>query len=148
KGSGSVDLLGVPVCPSGGTVAAEAACVVTAVAASAAAPFISLRRSKACLLRKVSGGVMISSPIFFWEKIMCPQIRHKAGDLGKTTSARANFAVSDRVPAEDVGRTVELVERGLQRRHCVLCNRLRRPAFAAVHRAQRTRLTHQENLVH
>src|SRR3982074_995458 len=55
---------------------------------------------------------------------------------------------SDRIPAEDIGRAVELVERRLQRRNRMVCDGLRRPAFAPLYRTQRTVLTEQENLVH
>src|ERR1700686_4244670 len=60
------------------------------------------------------------------------------------------FAIpqSNRIPGEDVARAVELVEGILERRHAVLGNALRRPAFSAMHRAQRTVLAEQENLVH
>src|SRR6202000_3254459 len=56
--------------------------------------------------------------------------------------------VSDRIPGEDIAGAVELVERILERRHAVLRNALWRPAFTAVHRAQRAVLAEQENLVH
>src|ERR1700722_17670499 len=42
----------------------------------------------------------------------------------------------DRIPVENIRRAVELVERRLQRRHAVLGERLRRPAFGAMNRAQ------------
>src|SRR5882757_8434914 len=54
----------------------------------------------------------------------------------------------NRIPIENIRRAVELVKRRLQRRHGVLGDGLRRPAFAAVHRAQWARLAHQEDLVH
>src|ERR1700754_1326653 len=55
---------------------------------------------------------------------------------------------SDRIPGEDIARAVKLVERILERRYGLLGNALRRPAFAAMHRAQRAVLAEQENLVH
>src|SRR5580692_2438633 len=55
---------------------------------------------------------------------------------------------SDRIPIENIRGAVQLVERRFQRRHAVLGDRLRRPPFAAVDRAQGARLSHQENLVH
>src|SRR6476659_7288491 len=55
---------------------------------------------------------------------------------------------SDRIPGENVRGTVELVERSLQRRHAVLGDGLRRPAFAALHRTYRAILAEQEDLVH
>src|SRR6185437_15912985 len=54
---------------------------------------------------------------------------------------------SDRVPGEDVARAVERKEGSLERRHRVLSDRLRRPALAAVDRADGPRLAHQEDLV-
>src|SRR6476660_1901332 len=55
---------------------------------------------------------------------------------------------SDRIPRENVRGAIELVERSLERRHAVLGDGLRRPAFATMDRAQRSRLAHQEDLVH
>src|ERR1700744_5618777 len=52
----------------------------------------------------------------------------------------------DRIPAEDVGGTVELVERRLQGGHCVFRDGLRRPAFAALHRTNGAVLAEQEDL--
>src|SRR5258707_11651571 len=54
----------------------------------------------------------------------------------------------NRIPGENVCRAVELVERSLERRHAVLGDGLRRPALAPLHRAQRTILAEQEDLVH
>src|SRR6185312_1655208 len=94
---------------------------------------------------------MDSSLDFRWKEIMCPQ----SGIKRATTTDSANFipacagtTSSDRVPAKNVGGTVELVERGFQRRHRVFGDGLRRPAFASLHRTQRTVLAEQENLVH
>src|SRR5215471_7222035 len=83
---------------------------------------------------------MVSSQ---WEETIA---RHSGLKRAKQPEIAIYFL--DRIPAEDIRRAVELVERGLQRRHGVLRYRLWRPAFAAVHRAQRARLTHQEYLVH
>src|SRR5689334_15759157 len=87
--------------------------------------------------------------IFCWEEMVCPQ----SGIMQATTfdGAKNRFCCSrklDRVPAENVGGTIELVERRLQRRHRVFGDGLRRPAFAALHRTNGTVLAEQENLVH
>ena len=68
-------------------------------------------------------------------------VAHVRMEWSASHSLRRNdrAATSDRIPGEDVRRTVELVERPLQRRHAVLGDGLRRPALAAVHRAQRAR---------
>src|SRR6266849_8477645 len=65
-----------------------------------------------------------------------------------TTGRQVWRPLLDRVPIKNIRRTVELVERRLQRRDAVLGEGLRRPAFGAMDRAQRARLAHQENLVH
>src|SRR6185503_17597172 len=54
---------------------------------------------------------------------------------------------SDRVPGEYVLRAVERVELRAHRRDRLLGDRLGRPAFGSMHRAQRPALRHQENLV-
>src|SRR5216684_267904 len=54
---------------------------------------------------------------------------------------------SDGVPGEDVLGAVEGEERSLERGYGVLSDGLRRPALAAVDRADRPRLAHQEDLV-
>src|SRR5206468_4379716 len=82
--SGSVDSVGAPVWPSGATLAAEAVFIVTAEAASAAAPVSILRRSKPPPLGrwgsgKVSDVVMISSHGFLLGGKHQPAFRHKAG---------------------------------------------------------------------
>ena len=84
--------VGAPVWPSGATVAAEAAFIVTAEAASAAAPVSILRRSKPPRSRwgsgKVSEVVMISSHGFLLGGKHRPAIRHKAGRRYQTTKDR------------------------------------------------------------
>src|SRR5262245_41755624 len=66
----------------------------------------------------------------------------------KADTTICEYTPLDRVPAKNVGRTVELVEGRLQRRHRMLRDGLRRPAVAALHRPQRTVLAEQEDLVH
>jgi hypothetical protein len=71
-------VVGAPVWPSGATEAAEAVFIVTAEAASAAAPVSILRRSKPppCCWGsgKVSELVLFSSHMFFyWEENIGPQ---------------------------------------------------------------------------
>src|SRR6185312_11552253 len=152
SGSGSVLGVGTPNSPNALSVTAAVAFVDAAVvAAIAAAPLISCRRLKGCLSKKVSGVVMDSSLDFRWEQTPMAAIRHIAGDNLRSCENRADFRWReelDRVPAENIGGTIELVERRFQRRHRVLRDGLRRPALAALHRAQRTVLAEQENLVH
>jgi hypothetical protein len=71
-------------------VSADAALAVTAVAASAAAPFINLRRLRDGLLGKVSALVMISSHEFLLGGKHVPAIRHNAGELRVATSDSSN----------------------------------------------------------
>src|SRR4051812_27115025 len=54
---------------------------------------------------------------------------------------------SDRVPGKHIARAVEVEEAGLQGRQGVRGDALRRPSFAAVHRAHGPRLAHQKDLV-
>src|SRR5215472_9716347 len=56
-------------------------------------------------------------------------------------------AASHRIPAEDVARPVERVERRLESGYAVLGDGLRRPALAAMDRADRPWLAHEEDLV-
>ena len=58
------------------------------------------------------------------------------------------LAASDRIPREHIGRTVERIEALLQRRHAVAGEAVARPALVSMHRPDRPRLRHQENLVH
>src|SRR4051794_1605479 len=128
--------------------------MVAAEAASAAAPVSTLRRLKPPPRCGGSGKgnevVMIfSHGVLFGEKKR-PAFRHKAGETitdssscrpgvrGLSSGRRCHGTVtkpSDRIPVENVRRAIELVERRFQRWHAVLGDRLRRPAFAAVHRA-------------
>src|SRR5262249_59934089 len=92
----------------------------------------------------VSEVVMFSSDDFSLGGKHWPAFGHKAGGQLQTASRRRGGVMrrrglsSDRVPSEDIAGAIELVERILERRHAVLGNGLRRPPFAAVHRAKRT----------
>src|SRR6185312_11738843 len=75
SGNGGMAVVGAPVWPSGATVAAEPVFMVTAEAASAAAPVNILRRSKPRFWEsgKVSELVMFASHVFCWEENISPQ---------------------------------------------------------------------------
>ena len=51
--------------------------------------------------------------------------------------------VSDRVPTEYIGGTVQRVEVGAHRGHCVSSDGLGRPAFGTMDGSDRTRLTNE-----
>src|SRR4029077_14062458 len=191
SGNGSVAVVVTPVWPNAGTLAAEAAFTLTAVAAIAAAPRNRLRRSTpagAVSTRglECNGFVMISSRIFllggnhsrqfgimragfdratgsgregagrarseawpFWLHLEGRKIGHASWVRNvKINSQHNEIKRLNRIPVENIRRTIELVERRFQRRHAMLGDALRSPAFAAVDRAQGARLAHQEYLVH
>src|SRR5262245_34929086 len=120
--------------------------MVTAEAASAAVPVKILRRSipprDAKGSRLVNETAMISSHDFLLGEKHRSAFRHKAGRQPQIASQqrkevkRGRALSSDRIPGEDVSRAVELVEGILERRHAVLGDALRRPAFAVMHRAK------------
>src|ERR1700733_11788012 len=98
------------------------------------------------------GFVMVFLPLFFiGRKIMRRHFGIKRAKFDKTTREGGGSAMSsrrlpgraverawlDRIPVENIRRTVELVERRLQCRDAVLGEGLRRPAFGAMDRAQR-----------
>src|SRR5262245_64432158 len=90
----------------------------------------------------VSEVAMVSSHVFSLGGKYWPAFRHKAGGPLQMVSRRRRGVMrrrrhsSDRIPGEDVARAIELVEGVLERRHAVLGDGLRRPAFAAMHGAQ------------
>src|SRR6202030_2266693 len=84
----------------------------------------------------------------FWLRLEVKGLSMRGGSKCEDQLQYKEIKRLNRIPIENIRRTVELVERRFERRHAMLGDALRSPAFAAVDRAQGARLAHQEDLVH